>query len=116
MRRHTGGGSGSPSLVEVAETASQFMSRLSIYFSRWIGMAKVGQTYDDLRDKMLREQFLLMCHDDLATFLKERMPELGSVENFAYTAEQSVDPHRCSLVSKQSGLAVDKAIWVSRVA
>ena len=86
---------------EARETASQFMSKLQIYFGRWVEMSKVEKDYESLRDMMLKEQFLEVCHEELATFLKERMPELDGVEKLAHTADQYVDAHGCTLASKQ---------------
>ena len=63
-------------------------------------MAKVDKTYEDLRDLMLKEQFLSVCHEDLATFLRERMSELKSIEKMARSAEQYLDARGCTLGSK----------------
>jgi len=56
---------------DTGETAPQYVSKLQIYFSRWMELAKVEETYDALKDMMIRDQFLSVCHEDLATFLKE---------------------------------------------
>ena len=45
------------------ETASQFVSTLQNYFAHWVEMAKVKETYQGLKDMMLREQFLNVCHE-----------------------------------------------------
>ena len=82
------------------ETASQFIPKLQIYFGRWLAMAKVDKINEELRDLMLKEQFLSVCHEDLATFLRERMPELKSIEKMARSAERYVDARGCTLSSK----------------
>lgn len=85
---------------EAGETVSQFVSKLQIYFTRWVEMAEVEKDYGGLKDLMLRDQFLSMCHEELATFLKERMPELETIEKMAHVAEQYVDAHSCTVTNK----------------
>ena len=57
---------------EKSEAPSQFAARLASYLDNWVKMANVSKTYDDLRDLLLREQFVVSCCKDLAVFLKER--------------------------------------------
>ena len=47
---------------EVGETAGQFVIRLNNYLSRWIELGKVTETFNGLRDLLLREQFLSVSH------------------------------------------------------
>ncbi|XP_070392513.1 uncharacterized protein [Dermacentor albipictus] len=54
------------------ETGQQFAARISNYFDRWLEMANVEKTFEDLRDNMIAEQFLASCHQGVAIFLKER--------------------------------------------
>ena len=54
------------------ETASQFLAKLQNFFGRWTEMAKADKTYEGLRDMMLKEQFLSVCHEELRMFLRER--------------------------------------------
>ena len=50
---------------------------------------------------MLKEQFLSICHEDLATFLRERMPEHRvHRENGVKCGTVYVDAHACTLGSK----------------
>ena len=63
------------------ETSLQFVRRMSSYLDRWIDLGKVGKTYNELRDLLLREQFLNACDKDLNTYLRERKPK--DVENMA---------------------------------
>ncbi len=49
---------------------------------------------------MLKEQFLTACHEELKMFLRERGPEIDSLEKMARVAEQYVDAHSCSVSSK----------------
>ena len=81
------------------ETASQFLAKLQNFFGRWTEMAKVEKTYEGLRDMMLKEQFLSVCQEELRMFLRERGPEIETIENLARVAEQYVDAHGCTVGS-----------------
>ena len=85
---------------DAADNGSQFAAKLQIYVSTWIETAGVVQTFDGLRDKVLREQFLNVCHEELTTFLRKKMPEIGSIEKVAHMPEQYVDVHGCTLSIK----------------
>ncbi len=71
---------------ESGETFSQFSVRLSSYLDRWVSMSKSDQTYEDLYDLMIREQFVSTCNRELALFLKERIPK--SIAQMAQLADQ----------------------------
>ena len=62
---------------------------MSSYFDRWIEMAKVSKSFEDLYDLMLRDQFLHVCSQDLKLFLKERLPE--NLTRMANLADQYKD-------------------------
>lgn len=53
------------------ETGQQFAARISNYFDRWLEMANIERSFEDLRDSMIAEQFLASCHKGVAIFLKE---------------------------------------------
>ena len=82
------------------ETASQFVAKLQIYFTRWMQLAKVDEEDVSLEDMMLRDQFISICHEDWAMFLGERMPELTNIEKMAHVAEQYTEAHSCTLTRK----------------
>ena len=81
----------------ITETASQFVSKLQHNFDRWLEMSKVDRSYEGMRDLMIKEQFMSVCHEDLAMFLKERGPEMETVEKMARIAEQYIDAHGCAI-------------------
>ena len=85
---------------EVGETAGQFMVRLSNYLSRWMELGKVNETYDSLRDLILREQFLTVSNKNLVLFLKER--KIKSVKEMVEFAEQYNEAHSVSDTSYKS--------------
>ncbi|XP_060070261.1 uncharacterized protein LOC132550238 [Ylistrum balloti] len=74
---------------EGGETFSQFASRLQNYVERWVELSKTGKTYEQLRDLMLRDQFIHCCGQDLSLFLKERSPT--SIIDMARLADQFVE-------------------------
>lgn len=53
------------------ETASQFANRLKNNLTRWVELAGCEQTYVDVFDLMLTEQFLNACDKSMVLFLKE---------------------------------------------
>jgi len=57
---------------EQSETAAQFTSRLMGYLDRWIQLAEIEQTFQGLKELMVREQFLHVSEDHLALYLRER--------------------------------------------
>lgn len=76
---------------ERCETVSQFTARMTRYFERWIEMTGIEKTYNDLRDLVLREQFLRKSHYDLRVFLKERTPK--SLKEMISFTEQYLAAH-----------------------
>ena len=57
---------------EVGETPVQFVSRLSNYLTRWLTFAKVGESYDQLFEHIVKEQFISKCDKDVAAYLREK--------------------------------------------
>ena len=76
---------------EKSESPSQFAARLEDYLDKWIKMAEVENTYQDLKELILREQILISCCKDLAVFLKER--KCNKLETFVEQAERFYDAH-----------------------
>ena len=56
--------------MEVGETAQQFVVRLEEYVLRWMGLAKVDETFEGLKDLILREQFMQSSSKSLQGFFK----------------------------------------------
>lgn len=71
---------------ERGETFVQYVSRARNYLQRWLQLAKVGNTYDDLIDFLLRDQLMGTCNRDLYLFLKEK--RLVTVKEVATIADQ----------------------------
>ena len=71
---------------EKGETASQFVTRIDNYLSRWMDLAKVDETYVGIRDLFLRELFMNSVHKNLQVFMKEH--KVKSVRKMAELAKQ----------------------------
>ncbi|XP_075749486.1 uncharacterized protein LOC142814527 isoform X1 [Rhipicephalus microplus] len=71
------------------ETATQYAARLCHYFDRWIELSGTAQEYDELRELLIREQFLTSCHPSLSLYLKERKAD--SLEDMLELADQFLE-------------------------
>ena len=76
---------------EKGESPQQFIVRLEDYFLRWIELAKVDQTFDDVKELLVRERYLATCPKTLELFLRERA--VTSLEELGKIAEQYEDAH-----------------------
>ena len=76
---------------ETGETPPQFVSRLEEYLHRWMDLASVDESYDGLKDLILREQFMQASSKNLQVFLKER--KVRSIHEMADLAEQYNEAH-----------------------
>ena len=56
---------------EGQESPSQFIFRLKNYFTKWIELAEVEQTFVGVVDLIVREQFTSSCPKDLSIWLKQ---------------------------------------------
>ncbi|XP_071949807.1 uncharacterized protein [Antedon mediterranea] len=74
---------------ETGESGHQFAARIENYLTRWIELAEATQSYDGLKDLLLREQFTDGCGRELALFLRERQPK--TIGEMADIAEQYLE-------------------------
>lgn len=58
--------------MEPNEVVPQFMVTLADYFDRWIDLAKVEKTFDELREFIVVEQFMHAVPNDVSVYLRER--------------------------------------------
>ena len=91
---------------EGGETFQQFATRLESYFERWIDMSATGKTYDELKDLMMKDQFLQCCGKDLALFLKERIPK--SIEEMSRYADQFAEARAVASTSLTIKPTIDR--------
>ena len=61
---------------EKGENPPQYAARLENYLHRWMELSESPQTFEGLKDLILREQFISSSSKSLATFLRERHPKL----------------------------------------
>ena len=80
----------------VRETASQFLVRLEHLFDHWVRMSDIQQTYEELRELTVMEQYLHACPRELALFIRERSPtglkQLVELADIYTSARASVSP------------------------
>ena len=85
---------------EMGETAGQFVIRLQNYLSGWMELGNVSETFEDLRDLFLREQFLSVSNRNLVLFLKER--KIKSLNEMVELAEQYSEAHSVNEIPSRS--------------
>ena len=88
---------------ETGETAGQFVIRLKNYLARWMELGKVPESFEGLRDLLLREQFLTVSNKNLVLFLKER--KIKSVNEMTELAEQYMEAHTVSEVYRSPSIS-----------
>lgn len=77
---------------EDGETGSQFVTRLSSYFDRWVEFSNVQvEDYAALRELLIREQFIGNCSAKVAFFLKEK--KLKTLDEVADAADDYIEAH-----------------------
>jgi hypothetical protein len=76
---------------EKGENPPQYAARLENYLHRWMELSESPQTFEGLKDLILREQFISSCSKSLATFLRERHPK--NVKEMTRLAEQFIEAH-----------------------
>ena len=87
------------------KTFQQFVVRLETFLKRWLTLSEKKETFEDLKDLILREQLMSVVPADLATFIRERDP--ATVRDAAVLAQHYVEARKTSsrgvLRSEQSG-------------
>lgn len=73
------------------ETATQFGNRLKNFFQRWRELAECEESFDDVVDLMLIEQFMLKCDKSMVLFLKEH--EVKTFEQLVKLADLYLEAH-----------------------
>ena len=80
---------------KTGETGVEYMNRIDHYLTRWMTLGKIQNTYEDLRDLIVREQFLHNCDKDVNIYLREK--KLGSSKRVAEFADRYLQIHGCNL-------------------
>ena len=69
---------------------------------RWLELSDTAQTFDGLKDLIVKEQFFVSCPKDLAIHLRERAPEtLAKIAKIADQYLEAHDKHLFSPVSRK---------------
>ena len=86
---------------ESDESPDQFIVPLTNYLMRWIELSKTTESFDGLRDLIVKEsarifftfkeQFINSCPKELAVHLRERAPE--NLDQIAKIADQYLEAH-----------------------
>ena len=85
---------------EVDESPEQFIVRLDRYLLWWLELSDTEQTFDGLKDLIVKEQFIDSCPKDLAIHLCERAPE--TLAKIVKIADQYLEAHGKDLFSPVS--------------
>ena len=87
---------------EVDESPEQFIVRLDRYLLRWLELSDTEQTFDGLKDLIVKEQFIDSCPKDLAIHLREKAPEtLAKIAKIADQYLEACGKHLFSPVSRK---------------
>ena len=76
---------------EADESPEQFIVRLDRYLLWWLELSDAKQTFDGLKDLIVKDQFIDSCPEDLAIHLHERAPE--TLAKIAKIADQYLEAH-----------------------
>ena len=75
---------------EDGESPNMFIVRMKTYLQRWMQLSETPQTYDGLRDLLVREQFLDASSADVSTYLRGR--KLSTLDEVAQFADLFLTP------------------------
>jgi hypothetical protein len=73
------------------EIVFQFVVRLMRYFSKCIKLSEIGGGLEELKDLLIREQFIQVCSTDLSLLLRERKPR--NIEKVLTLTERYIEAH-----------------------
>ena len=93
---------------EPNETATVYLNRSQRYFNRWIELAGINKTYDDLVQLIVKDRFLTTCEPPLSVHIRERnlnsIPEVAKVADDYLDARRYTQPREGSKASKPSNV------------
>ena len=81
------------------ESQSQFLFKLKNYFTEWVELAEVEQTFMGVVDLIVREQFTSSCSKDLSIWLKQSNPK--TLDELSRLADQYLAARNQKLSSKE---------------
>ena len=71
------------------KTLEQYIVRQKSCFEKWVKFSHTAQTYQGLRDLIVKEQIIETCPRDLSVYLQERTP--GDLEEMARLGEKFLE-------------------------
>ena len=80
---------------EEGESPEQFITKLSNFLKKWMELSNVNRTFEDLRQLIVKEQFINAVSPALEVHLKEKSP--ADLEELAKIAEQYLTAHGTEL-------------------
>ena len=80
------------------ETSEQYVFRIKTYLNRWIDLSDAEETFEALKDLLLKEQFINSCPKYLGTYLKERLPL--TLDEITKLADKYLKAHEKELYTK----------------
>ena len=87
---------------EADESPEQFIVRLDRYLLRWLELSDTAQTFDGLKDLIVKEKCIDSCPKDLAILVRERAPEtLAKIAKIADQYLEAYGKHLFSPVSRK---------------
>ena len=87
------------------ETHAQFHFRVGVLFNKWVGLEGCGESFDRLRELMIREQIMATYRKELKVFIAER--ETESLEAIAKVADRYEQAHRDDRTSRPAPRNLD---------
>ena len=84
---------------EAHQSPSQFIFKLKNYFTKWVELAEVEQTFMDMVDLIVCEQFTSSCSKDLSIWLKQSNPK--SLDELSWLADRYLAARNQKLSSKE---------------
>ena len=71
------------------ETLEQYIVREKSYLEKWVEFSHTAQTYQGLRDLIVKKQIIETCPRDLSVYLQERTP--GDLEEMARLGDKFLE-------------------------
>ena len=77
---------------EKDESPEQFIFRISTYLNQWLKFSNSEQTYQGIKNLIVKEQFINSCPQYLSIYLQERAP--STIEELSKLSEKYLIAHK----------------------
>ena len=85
---------------EKDESPEQFIFRISTYLNQWVKFSNSEQTYQGIKNLIVKEQFINSCPQDLSIYLQERAP--STIEELSKLSEKYLIAHKRTLADNKN--------------